>query len=109
MKYKTLDQFWFTFFHEAAHVLLHGKKQVFIEFGVSDATTEEKEANAFARDILIPPEYQRRLPYLKSRTQITAFADSIDMTPGVVLGRLQYDGLLFAFAFNDLKAKVDWE
>ena len=41
LKYKTHDQLWFTFFHEAAHILLHGKKQVFIEYGISNATDED--------------------------------------------------------------------
>jgi len=100
---------WFTFFHEAAHILLHGKKQVFIEYGVSNATDEEQEASAFAGDILIPPMYQQRLPYLKTRAQICAFAESIGVRAGTVVGRLQHDDLLPPSAFNDLKIKVDWE
>jgi HTH-type transcriptional regulator/antitoxin HigA len=31
LRYKTDDHLWFTFFHEAAHILLHGKKDVLIE------------------------------------------------------------------------------
>jgi HTH-type transcriptional regulator / antitoxin HigA len=109
LKYKTHDQLWFTLFHEAAHVLLHGKKQVFIEYGITNATDEEQEANAYAGAILVPVEYQHRLPYLKTRAQIISFADSIKITPGIVLGRLQHDGLLFPSAYNDLKTKVDWD
>lgn len=109
LKYKTHDQLWFTLFHEAGHILLHGKRQVFIEYGVSNATAEEQEANVFAGDILIPAMYQHRLPHLRTRTQICAFAESIGITPGIVLGRLQHDDLLYPSAFNDLKTKVNWE
>jgi HTH-type transcriptional regulator/antitoxin HigA len=109
LKYKTHDQLWFTFFHEAGHILLHGKRQVFIEYGVSDATEEEHEANGFARALLIPLTYQPQLAYLRTREQICAFAESVGITPGIVVGRLQRDGLLRPSAYNDLKTKVDWE
>jgi len=108
LKYKTLEQLWFTFFHEAGHILLHGKKQVFIEYGHSNATDEEREANVYASDWLIPPEFQHRLPYLRTRQQIREFAASIETSPGIVLGRLQHDKLLPDSAFNDLKVKVSW-
>jgi HTH-type transcriptional regulator/antitoxin HigA len=49
LKYKTHDQLWFTFFHEAGHIFLHGKRQVFVEYGFSSATDDEREANTFAR------------------------------------------------------------
>ncbi len=31
-RYKRNDVFWFTFFHEAGHILLHGKKDIFLEY-----------------------------------------------------------------------------
>lgn len=54
-RYKTNDHFWFTFFHEAGHILLHGKKDVFLEEvnGVNSDTVKEKEADTFARQSLI--------------------------------------------------------
>ena len=30
-RYKTNDHFWFTFFHEAAHIILHSKRDVFVD------------------------------------------------------------------------------
>jgi HTH-type transcriptional regulator / antitoxin HigA len=109
LKYKALDQLWFTFFHEAAHILLHSKKQVFIEYGITDGDDDEREANAFARDILIPPSLQQRLPFLKTKAQITTFAQVAGTLPGIVVGRLQHDGHIYPSAFNDLKRKVVWE
>lgn len=108
LKYKSDDQLWFTMFHEAGHILLHPKKPVFVDYGYSDETTEEKEANAFARDRLIPPSFRARLPYLRTRPQILAFAEQIGISAGIVVGRLQFDGLVYQSAFNDLKRKFDW-
>lgn len=108
LKYKTDDQLFFTFFHEAGHILLHSKKRVFVDFGLSDATTEEKEANEFARDTLIPPGVAHRLPYLRNRQQIRAFAESLGIASGIVVGRLQHDDLVFKSAFTDLKRKLTW-
>jgi HTH-type transcriptional regulator / antitoxin HigA len=109
LKYKTHDQLWFTFFHEAGHVLLHSKRQTFIEYGIGNSDNEECEANDFAGDILIPPIYKSRLPFLKTKPQIRAFADTIGITPGIVVGRLQHDKYLFQSAFNELKIRVEWE
>lgn len=48
--YKDSDNFWFTFFHEAGHILLHGKKDIFLEkVAYSDKDLiKEKEADEFA-------------------------------------------------------------
>ncbi len=66
LKYKRDDQFWFTFFHEACHVLKHSKKTVFFEVGNHKDDPLEIEADKFARDILIPPHQAPYLPNLKS-------------------------------------------
>ena len=52
-RYKKDDFFWFTFFHEAAHLLLHSKKETFVDDG-TDNDVIENEANDFATDFLIP-------------------------------------------------------
>jgi Zn-dependent peptidase ImmA (M78 family) len=109
LKYKTHDQLWFTFFHEAGHILLHGKRQVFVEFGLSAETDEEQEANTFARNWLIPRDHQHRLPYLRTREQIRAFAASIGIPPGIVVGRMQHDDPSLRYTLNDLKRKLLWE
>ena len=41
LRYKTNDHLWFTFFHEAGHILLHGKKELFIE-GVNGMDVKRK-------------------------------------------------------------------
>ncbi|MEJ2039195.1 MAG: HigA family addiction module antitoxin, partial [Desulfosarcinaceae bacterium] len=54
LRYKSNDHLWFTFFHEAGHIVKHGRKEVFIE-GSGMGGEKEEEANVFARDRLIPP------------------------------------------------------
>lgn len=48
------EQFRFTFFHEIAHILLHGKKEVFLEHaaGAKMDKRKEKEADGFAMQIM---------------------------------------------------------
>jgi len=90
-RYKKDDFFWFTFFHEAAHILLHSKKETFID-GDADNDMLEDEANRFAADYLIPPDYTHRLGMLRTPAAAAAFAMEIGISPGIVVGRLQHDG-----------------
>ena len=60
-RYLSDDHFWFTFFHEAGHLVLHGDRCIFLEGDDTLNTEEEAEANAFAANILIPPEYQAEM------------------------------------------------
>jgi HTH-type transcriptional regulator/antitoxin HigA len=96
---KSDDYLWFAFFHEAAHILLHGKKEVFIEQEADardggDAINEkEKAANLFAQEFLIPPkEYQTFLQKEDfSLAAISGFAKKLGIAPGIVVGRLQHE------------------
>lgn len=90
-RYKKDDHFWFTFFHEAAHVLLHSKKETFVDDGTDNDILED-EANSFAADFLIPPDSASRLTRLTSDHDVEAFAREIGIAPGIVVGRLQHDG-----------------
>ncbi len=83
-RFKKDDHFWFTVFHELRHVLLHGKRLTFIDNTDRDDDTtpegdrSEDEADAFARETLIPPEHAAAYKQLAQRpmpfTNITAFA-----------------------------------
>lgn len=108
LKYKKDDQFWFTFFHEACHILKHGKRSIFLEDGRTKDSQEEIEADEFARDTLIPKLYDPRLPGMRTRSAIVAFAESIAVTPGIVVGRLQHDKLIPNNHHNDIKTTFTW-
>ena len=111
---KTNDKFWFTLFHEAAHILLHSseKKSVYLDDlrGSRSDAVEEREANDWARDFLIAPEWGAQLSLLRSEQSILDFAQQINIHPGIVVGRLQHDGaILFASALNKLKVSFQFQ
>jgi HTH-type transcriptional regulator / antitoxin HigA len=102
---KSNDHFWFSFFHEAGHILKHGKKEKFVEDGAAQ-DEREMEANHFAEDFLIPRERLGELTGLRERDQIVSFAESVRIAPGIVLGRLQNMGLHdHGSRDNDLKER----
>jgi HTH-type transcriptional regulator/antitoxin HigA len=108
---KTNDKFWFTFFHEAAHILLHangkeGKKSIFLDDPSATHATEpmEREANEWAGNWLIPARHVARLPRLRNKKAVIEFAQQIGIHPGIVVGRLQHDGFIDPSWMNDLKA-----
>jgi len=92
------DIFWFSLFHELGHILLHDRRETFIEDGSAPPALEEQEkgADAFAADTLIPPaEYGRFVSendfYPES---IARFAGELGIDAGIVVGRLQHDNHL---------------
>ncbi len=101
------DRFWFTFFHEAAHVLLHPKDEVFLEDGHLEGA-EEDEANDFSADYLIPPDIMTKLRENppKSPSKVKAIAKELGIHPGIVVGRLQHEKLIAITSMNDLKTKL---
>lgn len=107
---KTNDKFWFTFFHEAAHILLHAsskedKKSIFLDDPNAAHTTDprEHEANAWTGNWLIPAQQARLLSGLRSKAAVCDFAKRLGVHPGIVVGRLQHDGLIEPSWMNDLK------
>lgn len=107
LRYKTDDQFWFTFFHEAAHIIKHGKNRVFIDAVESGSDTMEREADEFARDMLIPPKKYSAFVSGKQffKKDIIKFSEDVGIAPGIVVGRLQHDGYIQYNCYNDLKRK----
>jgi len=107
---KTNDRLWFTFFHEAAHILKHNKDNVFLDEldGQSSGSDEEREANEWAADMLIPEEYAGELSGLRSKDAVRTFASRIGIHPGIVVGRLQHDEIIPESWMNDLKEHVEF-
>lgn len=102
------DRFWFTFFHEAAHILLHGKKDFFLE-GTENEMSEkekEKEADDFASNFLIPLEKFNAFIEKKdySPNSIIRFAKEVGTHSGIVVGQLQKRELIPFSHLNDMKA-----
>jgi len=110
LRYKTDDHLWFTFFHEAGHIILHGRRDVFLEDEDGEQNDKEIQADAFAREALIPDSRYRAFRRLGafSCTAASRFAFELGIASGIVVGRLQHDDLLARTQCNDLKKNVDW-
>ncbi len=110
LRYKTHDQLWFSLFHEAGHILLHGKKDIFLEINDGSNIAEEEEADCFARDQLISArayaDFVSRIGFCKSVIQ--EFAKEIGIHPGIVVGRLQHERRIPYPNLNGLKMKLKW-
>lgn len=120
LRYKTDDQLWFTLFHEIGHILLHRKKRSFVvdnaEEDLSDSVVDpemqqyEAEASRFSADTLIPPsalgDFIRKRIF--TNESIHDFAEMICVGPGIVVGRLQFEGVLKRHQGNALKQKLSW-
>ena len=90
------DIFWFSFFHEMAHILKHGKKDQFIEFKEKEILIDkekEEEADTYAKEILIPKTEYAKFFKKSDFTDysIKRFAERIDVSCGIVAGRLSHD------------------
>lgn len=112
LRYKTDDHFWFTLFHEAAHLILHGRNDVFLE-GVPGQHGEraEEEANHWAADFLIPRRSWQIVMSgnYRSRAWIEQCASSFGIASGIIVGRLQHEELLdWKTSLNQLKAHFTW-
>ena len=99
--YQRNDIFWFTFFHEAGHVLKHGKKDFFVE-GYEHAKEDplkEKEADEFSIKHTFPLKEEERLKKEINRVEdkveyIRSFAREIQTHPALIFGRLAREKVL---------------
>lgn len=112
LRYRWADIFWFTFFHEAAHVLMHEPRRVFVELeGNPRRSPQEAEANRLAEEFLIPvdawEEFVLRSEF--SASSIRAVASDLGIDPGIVVGRLQHSGLVpWGSKLNSLRSRLEW-
>lgn len=110
-RFKTNDHFWFTFFHEAGHIILHGKKDIFLENvkGTELDQEKEEEANAFAAKVLIDEKDWKEIVYNLPLIpmQIERYAKKLRVAPGIIVGRLQHEDLVPKAFGNKLKTKIE--
>jgi hypothetical protein len=107
-RYKMNDAFWSAFFHEAGHIFLHGKKDVFIESfeGVVIDEKKEEEADHFSDEWLIPSQFLKSVSSKITEKEIKQLARQIGIHPGIVVGRLQKMKILDYNQGTNLKLKV---
>jgi addiction module antidote protein HigA len=109
LRYRTDDQFWFSFFHEAGHVFLHGKRDFAYE---GEGMIWEDEADQFASECLIPNAAYTYFVQLHGKyyteEAVREFASSQNIAAGIVVGRLQHERKLPYNHLNALKRKLQW-
>lgn len=91
----TVDNFWYTLLHEAAHIVLHYRMGLAIGFYDDSTHTSlddiEREADEFASNLLIPEDVWKRSPARISKTAepIEKLAKSLGIHPAIIYGRIR--------------------
>ena len=87
--------------------MLHSKekKSVYLDDTTKAGadSIEEREANDWAGSFLIPDRFTPQLGGLRTKAAVSAFAEQIGIHPGIVVGRLQHDGLIDPSWMNDMR------
>ena len=110
-RHKSNDHLWFSFFHEAAHILLHGRKRVFVDTLSKDSSNIEKEADNWALNALVPrlewKQFISQSP--RSNRAVREFARTQGLAPGIIVGMLQHDQHLPWSHLSGLKVRYEWQ
>lgn len=104
------DHLWFTFFHEAGHLLLHRSRAAHVDDdGTKSTDRQEEEANQFASETILPNEMRRALISAKdNKFAIVRLAKKLNVCPGLLVGQLQKGGYIPYNRMNSLKRRYNW-
>lgn len=113
LRHKSDDQFWFTLFHECAHLLRGKRRTTYVDATLDTHSNNDDEvaADELASDLLVPnvPYESFVARHAFTRAAIEDFAKSLNVSPGVVVGRLQHDGHVSRSSqLNHLKKKMQF-
>ncbi len=96
--------------------MLHSKKDIFIDeenrnINIYEKKSYEEEADDFASRTLIPrdtySEFIEKSDF--SKHSIINFAKTIEVSPCIVVGRLQHDGFVKYSEFSELRPRLNLE
>lgn len=111
LRHKSNDQFWFSLFHEAAH-LLEERRTDHVDTVDDDRAVDDAEraADQRARNLLIDPTtYELFVTnHQFDTTSVRDLAAILGVAPGLVVGRLQRDRYLAPNQLNGLKKPLRW-
>ncbi len=110
LRMKTNDHFWWTFFHECGHIILH-RGMTFADDPVASEDNHEREADDWAHTVLYG---QNRLSGIlarqpRSEVAVRHLADELDLHPGILVGMLQHHGILRHGHLHRLKTTFQWK
>ena len=101
---KDADKFWFSLFHELAHIVLGHVRQL---NGTSEE--DEKAADVWSGNTLIKADdferFRKESDY--SERSVIRFAKEQGIAPGIVVGRMQREGMIEYSMLNNLKEKYE--
>lgn len=109
LRMKTNDHFWWTFYHEAGHIVLHQGRN-FLDDQAGEGDGVESEADNWAEEILFGKDGVREIVSSspRSEAEIQAIADELGVHAGIVVGMLQHHKKLPFTHLNGLKARFAW-
>ena len=99
-------------FHEIGHLLLHGKRELNIDFenGLNEKSEKELKANEFASEVLIPSKDFDEFLEGNCYTMecIKKFSEKEKIDTGIVIGRLEHFGKIPFSRYARLKDRFEW-
>ncbi len=111
-RYLADDQFWFTVFHEIGHLVLHCPTQAIVDAPYSSDEThsqDEQEANRFAVEALLPADIRLQISSTPlTPRRVIEVADTAGVSPGIIVGQLQFQGTIGRDRMNNLKRRYKW-
>ena len=103
---KDHNAFWFTFYHELAHIIYHGKKEIFIDGldSINPDAEKEEQADSFAiRMLLSEKERNEIFKYPTfNKELILTLSEKLRKHPGIIVAQLQRQGVV---QYNNLRLK----
>lgn len=97
LRHNRLDNFWFTLFHELAHVSLHFESEDVDAFydDITKASKDhrEKEADEFASEALIPKDAWKKAKLRRNTppANVVEFAEKLRISPSIPAGRIRFE------------------
>ena len=96
LRYDRLDNFWFVLLHELGHLackhLTVKKSWIFDDLDQPHSeSTEEIEADRFAREHLLPSDFDLHANTQLSARDIVRYANERMVSPAIVAGRIQHE------------------
>lgn len=112
-RYRRNDIFWFTFFHEVGHILLHGKKYVSIEnIDIEGENKDfENEADNFASNWILSKKEEQEILNLNPLTydKIVKYAEKFGTHPACIIGRFQHEKIIPYGVGNELFEPINFD
>ena len=115
---KNANNFWFTFYHELGHILLHGKKDIFIEgedFALKDLEKDdikENEANRFAEQAMFTESQIRTLENIQrgdvTKELVLHHSKVMQVNQNFIIAKLRRMGTMEYNELTNMRVKVDY-